>query len=292
MADMTTPRKRGLGKGLVDLGINALLSDSAKTVSSNKDGLRQLAIEIIQPGRYQPRRDFNPDSLKELADSIRSQGIIQPLIVRPIQQNRYEIIAGERRWRAAQLASLQTVPVIIREMNDETAIAAALIENIQRENLNPVEEAQALQRLIDEFKMTHDELATAVGKARATISNLLRILQLNSDVKLLLEQKQIELGHAKLLLALTGPSQTAVAHHIVTHKLSVRATEQYLQQQQRPSTQPTPKTQDPNILKLERNLTEKLGAKVTITHRADGKGQINITYHDLEELDGILEHLL
>ena len=289
---MINSKKRGLGKGLNDLGINELLSDLNSTATA-KDDLRKLTIEILQSGKYQPRQEMEPEALEELAASIRSQGIIQPLVVRLISSNRYEIIAGERRWRAAQIAGLTEVPVVIRNISDQAAIAMALIENMQRQDLNPMEEAYGLQRLITEFDITHEQAAEIVGKARVTVSNLLRLLNLNPDVKNLLMQNLIELGHAKILLALNGLAQSEIAKTIVIKKLSVREAEQLLRQMQSSKTQTQQKNSriDPNIARLQADLSDKLGAAVTLQHQENGKGQLIIRYNTLEELEGILDHI-
>lgn len=286
---MLNTKKRGLGKGLNDLGINELLSD-LNVATNVKDDLRKLPIEMLQPGKYQPRKIIKSEAIEELAASIRSQGIIQPLIVRAIT-NGYEIIAGERRWRAAQVAGLSEVPVVIRDISDEAAIAMALIENIQREDLNPIEEANALHRLITEFDMTHEQAAEVVGKARVTITNLLRLLTLNPDVKNLLEQNKIEMGHAKVLLGITGLTQSEIAKMIISKNLSVRETENLIRKLQTPKSQSREQRIDPNIAKLQAHLSDKLAAAVTIQHQNNGKGQLVIRYNTLEELEGILEHI-
>lgn len=290
---MMNIKKRGLGKGLNELGINELLSDiNTSLTNKNAEDLRQLPLDLLQPGKYQPRQEFNPESLQELAASIRSQGIIQPLVVRPVAQQRYEIIAGERRWRAAQIAGLAEVPVIIRDIPDNAAIAMALIENIQRENLHPMEEARSLQRLISEFDMTHEQAADVVGKARVTVTNLLRLLSLNPDVKDLLEKDQLEMGHAKALLGLHGLAQSEAAKIIVSKQLTVRAAEELVRKFHTPKiAADKSSTQDPNVLRLQENLSDKLGAAVTIAHQTSGKGQLIIRYNSLDELEGILEHI-
>lgn len=287
-------KKRGLGKSL-----DALLaytgSESAVGESENiapHDGIKQLDVACIQRGKYQPRRDIDPESLEDLASSIRTQGIIQPLIVRPIG-DKYEIIAGERRWRAAQLAGLHEVPVIIRDIPDEAAIAIALIENIQREDLNPIEEAIALQRLIDEFGMTHQEAADAVGKNRTTISNLLRLLALPEEVKRMLERGQIEMGHARTLITLPEAVQLEAANLIISRELSVRETEtlvRELQANQTPHIK-SKKPTDPDILRLQNNLSRQLKMKVAIMCNAKGRGKLIIHYRNLTELDDLLAQL-
>lgn len=264
------------------------------------EDLLKLPVDLLQRGKYQPRIDMRTESLQELADSIRSQGIIQPIVVRPLndqpgQPRRYEIIAGERRWRAAQIAGLHEIPALVRHVDDEAAVAMALIENIQRENLNPLEEARALDRLISEFAMTHATAAEAVGRSRAAVSNLLRLLELADEVKALVENREIEMGHARALLGLTAKRQQAeVGALVAKKKLSVRDTEALVRRLQSPGadTQATsPARPDPNIRKLESELSEKLGAKVQVQHANSGKGKLVINYHTLEELDGILEHI-
>ncbi|GMR07873.1 MAG: ParB/RepB/Spo0J family partition protein [Gammaproteobacteria bacterium] len=287
---MAAAKKRGLGRGL-----DALLGDSRLDYSKSEQSqgnLLNLAVDLIQRGRYQPRMDMHTESLQDLADSIRVQGLVQPIVVRPIGENRYEIIAGERRWRAAQLAELHEIPVLVRDVSDQAAVAMALIENIQREDLNPLEEANALQRLIDEFEMTHQQAAEAVGRSRAAVSNLLRLRELNEDVKELLMTGALEMGHARALLALTSGSQSEAAHQVAKKALSVRETESLVRRlmegaKQRPkSHQP-----DPDVRALQNNLAEKLGARVQIHSGARGKGKLVIHYNNLDELDGILQHI-
>lgn len=288
---MLNAKKRGLGKGLKDLGISELLSENNSAEKKPEIISNELPIEQLEPGKYQPRRDMNPDALQELTKSIRTQGIIQPLIVRPISNGNYEIIAGERRWRAAQLAGLLKVPVVIKHVSDEAAMAMGLIENIQREDLNPVEEAQALFRLINEFGMTHEQAADAVGKARVTVTNLLRLLNLNPDVKLLLEKRVLELGHAKVLLSTTGALQSEVAKTVADKKLSVRETEILIQRYQTARSSTPKKSIDPNIARLQLDLSDKLAAAVKISHQENGKGHLMISYNSLDELEGILERI-
>lgn len=282
-------KKRGLGRGLNDLGLNELLSSVNTAVpKSSSDELRRLPVEFLQPGQYQPRKDFDQEHLQELADSIRAQGIIQPLLARKITQNRYEIIAGERRWRAAQLAGLSEVPVVVREITDESAIAMSLIENIQREDLNAIEEAQALQRLIDEFGMTHNQVSQAIGKSRATVTNLLRLLLLNDDVKTMLERGDIEMGHARAMLTLSHDQQIKTAQAVIAKGMSVRETESFIRRMQNPTPVAAPKTIDPDTLRLQKTLSDKFGAVVKIAHQSSGKGSLTINYHSLDELDGLL----
>jgi ParB family chromosome partitioning protein len=287
-------KKRGLGKSLDALlaytGPDATHTETEAETPAGLDGIRQMDVTQIQRGKYQPRRDIDPASLDDLANSIRSQGVIQPLIVRPVGDDKYEIIAGERRWRAAQLAGLDAVPVIVRHIPDEAAIAIALIENIQRENLNPIEEAIALQRLIDEFGMTHQQAADAVGKNRATISNLLRLLALPEEVKNMLERGQIEMGHARTLITLPEAVQLEAASVIVARQLSVRETETLVRQLQagEPANTKSTKAMDPDILHLQNNLSKQLRMKVAIKCNAKGRGKLIIHYRNLTELDDLL----
>lgn len=274
-------KKRGLGRGL-----DALLGDvSAK---EEKHHLQTLPIEYMQRGKYQPRKDINPEKLQELADSIRAQGIIQPVVVRKIGPEKYEIVAGERRWRAAAYAGLHEVPVVIKDIDDRAAMAIALIENIQREGLNPLEEAEALRRLLDEFEMTHQQIADAVGKSRVTVTNLLRLMDLHPEVKKLLLNGQIEMGHARALLSLNGLKQLTAANKIVKDGLTVRATERLVKESQVDPKAPKIKEIDRDTLRLQEELTAKLGAKVLIDHKQNGSGKLVIAYSSLEELDGIL----
>lgn len=286
---MATTKKPALGKALGsllgDMAINPALSKSAV------DGeLVHLAIELLTPGKYQPRRTFESGALEELASSIRAQGILQPIVARKVANRQYEIIAGERRWRAAQLAGLAEVPVLIRDISDQTAIALALIENIQREDLNPIEEAVALHRLIAEFKLTHQEAADAVGKSRVTVTNLLRLMNLQDDVKNMLQQGKLEMGHARALLALEPLQQRQLAQMIIAKQLTVRQTEALVQRMQAPTkkSQAISRGVDPNILALQTRLSEQLGAAVEIAHNSNGKGSLIIHYHSVNELDGIL----
>ena len=249
-------------------------------------------MELIQRGKYQPRRDMHPEALEELAESIKVQGVMQPIVVRPIGDGRYELIAGERRWRATQLAGLDKIPAVIRDVPDEAAIAMSLIENIQREDLNPIEEAMALKRLQDEFELTHQEVATAVGKSRTTITNLLRLIALTDDVKVLLERGDLEMGHARSLLTLEPNVQREIGRQIVAKGLSVRQTEALVRvYQEGKSKTKSVVTPSADIRRLEERLSEKLGAGVEIQHSAKGKGKLVINYNSLDELDGILNHI-
>ena len=288
-------KKRGLGRGL-----DALLGASQNTAEApatdetiQAPAVDALAVDLIQRGRYQPRRNFDEDKLRELADSIVAQGMVQPIVVRPIGDNRYEIIAGERRWRAAQLASLSEVPVVIRDVDDQSVMAMALIENIQRDDLNPLEEATALHRLLNEFELTHQQVAQAVGKSRTTVTNLIRLLDLNNDVKQMVERGELEMGHARALLALDGTAQTEAAHQVAAKGLSVRETEALVRRLNQPKTPVTDKTvdDDPDVRRLISDLTERLGAKVALQQGAGGKGRLVISYNTLEELEGILDHI-
>jgi ParB family transcriptional regulator, chromosome partitioning protein len=289
-------KKRSLGRGL-----DALLSSSSRAQvpgTTDTGQFRELDLELLKRGRYQPRLDIRQESLADLADSIRAQGVVQPIVIRPIRDTgdgiRYEIIAGERRWRAAQLAGLRKVPVIIRDVPDEAAVAMSLIENIQREDLNPLEEARALDRLIREFEMTHQQAAEAVGRSRAAVSNLLRLLELCEEVKALVERRAIEMGHARALLGLAEPkAQAAAAREVAAKGLSVRETERLVKRLQQPERKPAAVggPRDPNIRRLEAELAEKLGAKVAVQHAPSGSGKLVVSYNSLDELDGILAHI-
>ncbi|MCK5480594.1 MAG: ParB/RepB/Spo0J family partition protein [Gammaproteobacteria bacterium] len=298
-----TARKRGLGRGL-----DALLGSAARqekpapelkavsvpdvAVPPADGALCALPVDVIERGEYQPRVDMHQESLQDLADSISVQGVVQPIVVRSTGENRFEIIAGERRWRAAQMAGLHEIPAVVREVDDRSAIAIALIENIQRENLNPLEEARALERLIKEFELTHEQAAEAVGRSRAAVSNILRLLDLNDSVKGMLECGDIEMGHARALLALGGAKQIEAARQVIARGLSVRATEGLIRQLlQKRTTKPPAKPKDPDIQKLESRLSDKLGASVLLRQGKGGKGKLEISYNSLDELDGILEHI-
>ena len=291
-------KKRGLGRGL-DALIGAASFGQAATDAqpgARQEELRSLPVDLVQRGRYQPRRDFNPEALEELANSIRTQGLMQPIVVRPVGGERYEIIAGERRWRAAQMAGLGEIAVIVRDVPDEAAIAMALIENIQREDLNPLEEARALDRLIREFGVTHQQAADAVGRSRAAVSNLLRLLDLAPEVAALVEKRELEMGHARALLGLpTRRQQVEVGTLVAKKGLSVRETEALVRRLINPAVAASngaEPARDPNIVQLEARLADTLGAKVAIEHAArGGKGKVVISYNSLDELDGILAHI-
>lgn len=282
---------RGLSKGL-----DVLMSARAKRALNDKpvqnhESTTSLPVDVLQRGRYQPRHDIDPEHLQELSESIKAQGVIQPLVVRPISDDNYEIIAGERRWRAAQLAGLHDVPVVIRDVDDEAAMAMALIENIQRQDLNAIEEATALQRLVSEFGLTQEQVASAVGKSRSTVTNLLRLLKLAPEVKTFLQNGDLEAGHAKVLLALDNATQIHIAQQVVNNDLSVRETEALVNKQQNAKPKKHKATIDADILRLQQQLSETIGARVTIQHKTKGKGKLEIFYHSLDELDGIIERM-
>ncbi|KPQ26760.1 MULTISPECIES: ParB/RepB/Spo0J family partition protein [unclassified Halomonas] len=305
-------RKPALGRGLDALiGAGARRRDSLELAAGSppapsgdataeaatpqsQERLERLPLGQLTRGKYQPRRDIQPEALEELADSIRAQGVMQPIVVRPIGENRYEIVAGERRWRAAQLAELDVIPAVIREVSDEVALALALIENIQRENLNAIEEAMALKRLGDEFELTQQQMADAVGKSRTQVANLLRLLALDNEVQTLLERGDLDMGHARALLTLNSAQQRQVAHEVVNNDLTVRATEalvKKVQNQPEASSTPRRQTKTSDVTRLETQLGELLGAPVSIDHGQKGKGKVTIRYTSLEELDGILGHI-
>jgi len=283
-------KKRGLGRGL-----DALLGGDAEPVqTSNADGeLRTLEIQAIQPGRYQPRHAMDPERLDELAASIKAQGVIQPIVVREISKDRFELIAGERRWRAAQKAGLSEIPALVKVVADQAVVAMALIENIQRENLSPLEEAQALSRLIDEFHLTQQETADAVGRSRPAVSNLLRLLDLPAEIKRLLDERKLDMGHARALATLPEARATALALEAAEQGWSVRELEEAARRAEAPpkgkAKKPGPR--DPNIAALERDLAEKLATRVVIAHAKNGRGKLVIHYHSIDELDGILERV-
>jgi len=295
-------KKPSLGRGLAEL--SPLLArraglPAAEAPTLAGDRLANLPLDLLQRGKYQPRVDMRPETLSELADSIKSKGVVQPILVRPLpgrqpgESQRYEIIAGERRWRAAQMAGIAEIPAVIRDVPDEAAVAMSLIENIQREDLNPLEEARALGRLIEEFGLTHQAAAEAVGRSRAAVSNLLRLLELADEVKLLLEQRSIEMGHARALLSLTmRRQQIEVAGLVAKKSLSVRDTEALVRRLLAPQpTDPAEAPKDPDIRRLELELADKLGAKVLFQHTSSGKGKLVVAYNSLDELEGILAHI-
>lgn len=296
-----TVKKRGLSKGLDALLAETLDLDGimpSETTNSTtvhvSAGFLEINVKHLHPGRFQPRRAIQENELESLANSIKEQGILQPIVVRSINNDGYEIIAGERRWRAAQLAGLTSVPVIIKNVPDEVALAIAIIENIQRENLNPLEEAIAFERLGTEFGLSHEKIANAVGKSRTTITNLLRLLNLRPDVKVLLERGDLELGHAKVLLGLQGPQQSVIAHEVVAKQLSVRETEHLVLRtiSGKDANKGSRFADNPDIRRLETSLSDKVGCSVKILQTAKGKGKLTIQYNSLDELDGILAHIM
>lgn len=291
-------KKRGLGSGL-----DTLLGSKPRAKSAEKsieqevvERMTTLSVDMLQRGKYQPRKDIAPAQLEELAASIKEQGVIQPIIVRSLGKESYEIIAGERRWRAAQQAGLHEVPVVVRDVDDKAAIAMAVIENIQREDLNPIEEANAIQRLIEEFDMTQQQAADAVGRSRSAVTNLLRLLTLTAEVRMMVENGDLEMGHSRALLALTPEQQLSAAKEIVEKVLTARAAEQLVKRiqsgQNKKSSKAVNKRSDPNIIALQDKLTDQLGAAVLIKHGNKGKGKLIIDYKSLDELDGILEHIV
>ena len=301
---MSTAKKRGLGRGLEALlgpkGAATATAPAQVEQPQPGDVLRTLPVAQLQPGKYQPRKDMDPDKLEELSASIRAQGVIQPIVVRELAPGQYEIVAGERRWRASQLAGLSEVPVVLRELDDRTVIAMALIENIQREDLNPLEEAQALQRLIDEFSLTHAEAAAAVGRSRAAVSNLLRLLDLPPAIRALVEARRLEMGHARALLTLSPELASKLAYEAAENGWSVREVEHRAQQFAAGKVPATgsavrkpgaTRAQQPDIATLETELSESLGTRVAIAHGKGGKGKLVIHYTDLDTLDGVLERL-
>jgi ParB family chromosome partitioning protein len=295
-----TEKKKRLGRGLEAL-LSKPIADTASVTGGDRDALKNIPLEHLQKGKYQPRVDMRQDTLQDLASSIKAQGVVQPIVARPLnatngETQRYEIVAGERRWRAAQMAGLSDIPTIIRMVPDDTAIAVALIENIQRENLNPLEEARALDRLIKEFKLTHQEAADAVGRSRVSVSNLLRLLDLSDRVMALLESRQIEMGHARALLAISDTTdQLDAARKVIKNQLSVRDTERLvrrlLSDRAGEKTKRIQSSGNADIRRLEVELTDKLGAKVRIDHSQKGAGKLVIQYNSLDELDGILKHI-
>lgn len=283
---MNKPRLKGLGRGL-----DALLAANQED-EAEKGELQMLPTIALQPGKYQPRTRMDPGSLEELAASIKAQGIMQPIMVRPVGEDAYEIIAGERRWRASQIAGLAEVPCLVRDIPDEAALAMSLIENIQREDLNPLEEALALQRLQQEFELTQQQVADAVGKSRVTVANLLRLITLPEAIKTMLAHGDLEMGHARALLGLEEHRQEEGARHVVARGLTVRQTEALVRQWLSDKPDPVePSKPDPDIARLEQRLAERLGSAVQIRHGNKGKGQLVIRYNSLDELQGVLAHI-
>lgn len=283
-------KKRGLGRGL-----NALLggSDTVEVMirPQHDNEMRDIDVDLIQRGPWQPRTHFDEESMQELADSISTQGVVQPIVLRATVDGRYEIVAGERRWRASQLAGLAQVPAIIKHFDDQTAAAVSLIENIQRENLNPLEESTALQHLINDFEMTHQQVADTVARSRVAVSNLLRLQDLNLDVKELLNNGTLDMGHARALLGVTGNTQSTLARVVAKKGLSVRETEQLVRRALNPPAKPKKIKKDPDIIKLETSLSERLGAAVNIRQKTKDKGHLEISYNSLDELEGILSKI-
>lgn len=296
-------KKKRLGRGLDALlskPVTATAAVTGSTATSATEGLLNIPVDLLQRGQYQPRVDMRQDTLEELAKSINAQGVVQPIVARPLKKTgstqRYEIVAGERRWRAAQIAGLQEIPAVVRDIPDDAAIAMALIENIQRENLNPLEESRALDRLIREFDLTHQEAAEAVGRSRASVSNLLRLQELSDKVKSLLESRQLEMGHARALLAISNKAQQFdAARQVVKNGMSVRDTEKLVRRMQSndagKTTKPSNSSVDGDIKRLEIDISDKLGAKVRLDHSKKGNGKLIIAYNSLDELDGILKHI-
>ena len=288
-------QKRKLNRGLEALLGSGLLNNpqtderKPETKVTSPEAFNNLPVERLQQGVFQPRREFDQEALQTLADSIKAQGVLQPVVVRPVAADRFEILSGERRWRAAQLAGLDSVPVVIKDVNDEAAIAIGLIENIQREDLNPVEEGLGLKRLQDEFGLNQEQVAAAVGRSRSAVANLLRLLNLEKDVLAMLERGELDAGHAKVLLALTGGDQVRAGRNVVKRGLSVRQTETLVKGWGAKTR--TPATQDPNISRLEQDLSTRLGAKVRIQHQQNGRGRLEVHYTSLDELDGVLSKI-
>jgi ParB family chromosome partitioning protein len=277
-------KNRGLGRGL-----DALLSNDGDNQSSEETS-NLIALDKLISGKFQPRKNFNQDTLKELADSIKAQGIIQPILVRMISNNQYEIIAGERRWQAAKIANLKEVPVIIKDISDSTALAMALIENIQREDLNVIEEARGIKRLIDEFNITHEEAAEAVGKSRTTVSNILRLLNLCEHAQKALETKKIEMGHARAILSLSLIDQTMMCQKIINQQLTVREVEKAVSKGETKKI-PSKQSKDDDIKRMENELSDRFGTNISISHKQSGKGSINFKYTNLDDLERIIKKL-
>ena len=286
-------KKSPLGRNLSSMLSKSTLQHAVEkphAQAPGADGLKELPVHLISAGPYQPRSVFDADRLEELAESIRQQGVIQPVVVRPWGDDAYQLIAGERRWRAAQMAGIESIPAIIREVPDEIAVAMALVENIQRENLNPIEEATALKRLVEDFQMTHQEAGDAVGRSRSAVSNLLRLLDLSSEVRELVDARHLEMGHARAILSLDNHLQAKAAREVVSKQLSVRQTEQMVKRMKNPPV-PKTKTLDPDVRRLQDRVSEKLCASVKLQHGKGGKGKMVIVYNSADELQGILEHM-
>lgn len=297
-----TPKKRGLGKGLEALLgtssaarqkqiLDDMQADAAHSRSEEQQGeLRKLPLSWLKPGKYQPRKDMSQEALEELASSIRAQGVIQPIVVRQLDAQSFEIIAGERRWRACQLVRLETVPCLVKNVADNAAVAIALIENIQREDLNAIEEAAALQRLMQEFELTHQEVAEAVGKSRSTVSNLLRLNLLNEDVKRLVEHGDLEMGHARALLALNGVVQTELARQVAQKGMTVRDTEKMVQRLLAPREERAVQAPQPDLLRWENDVSKRLGIAAKFVAAGKEKGKLVLSFQNQDELQKILQH--
>lgn len=287
-------KKRGLGRGLdALLGSSGAEAERETETAAVERELKDIPVDLIRRGKYQPRRDMDQEALQELAESIKVQGVMQPIVVRPIGPDNYEIIAGERRWRATQLAGLDTIPALVKNVPDEAAIAMALIENIQREDLNPIEEAIALQRLQQEFGLTQQQVAHAVGKNRTTVTNLMRLMSLRDDVRTMVEHGDLEMGHGRALLGLPSEEQSAAARTVASKGMSVRQTEALVRRLLAERSKPAraPKKLDPDVRRLQDDLAQRLGTRVQIQHSSTGKGKLVVSYSSLEELDGILHHI-
>ena len=294
----TTENKTKQSTAEAQMNADVLVAEKPAAALNNEnqnrpgESIHYLPVSKIGKSPFQPRREFDEDLLAELANSIKVQGVIQPIVVRSLENNRYELVAGERRWRAAQLAGLDKIPALVRTLSDESAMTVALIENIQREDLNPIDEARAIKRIVDQWGLTHVEAAEAIGKSRTAVTNLLRLLSLNDDVKQMLETGDLEMGHARALLALSGKMQSEMARAVVARSLNVRETEQLIQRIKNKANKTiTEQTTDPDVLRLQEDLSHKLGAKVAIKCKANGRGYVVINYHSLDELDGILAHI-
>jgi ParB family transcriptional regulator, chromosome partitioning protein len=290
-------KKRGLGRGLNDLGLDELLSDFGHDASSSGHQLMNVSVDCLQPGKYQPREDMNYEALQDLSNSIAEQGVIQPLLVRQVsasEPGQYEILAGERRWRASKMAGLLEVPVVVKQVGDETAMLVSLIENIQRENLNVMEEARALDRLLTEFGLTHDQIAQSVGRSRTSVTNLLRLLSLGKELQTMVEHGDLDMGHARALLGLDADKQMTAAKEVISKGLSVRDTEQLVRKMQHEDC-PVPKTfkpqADPDLIRLQEHLSQRMVAKVKISHNNQGRGKIVLHYKDLDDLDRLLQKI-
>ena len=288
-------KRRGLGRGLDALLADSNPSENNEIIESappSREKLKEIPLELLQRGKYQPRRDMHPEALEELAASIRVQGVMQPIVVRSIDEQRFEIIAGERRWRAAQLAGLESIPALVREVADQAAIAMALIENIQRENLNAIEESRALIRLQEEFDLTQQQVSDAVGKSRAAVANLMRLSSLEDEVQIMLEHGDLEMGHGRALLGLSGIAQVNAARTVVGKGMTVRQTEDLVRKlQQPPASKTNPIQANADIRHLEEKLSQQVGAEVMIQHSSAGKGKLVFKYNSLDELEGILERI-